>query len=235
MCLIITIIVLIDNDIVNAVENDIKTYKSYVDMEFGFYRVIDITTLKPTNYEGRTLTINLGDTVTWINDDNNGSITIISEEDIWNAEDSFLGNEDTFSYTFENPGKYIIYIQEDPTIRQTILVNDTVENDQSDNIEDITGGNIIYDDTNIEEMTGDNITHDDTNNNENNISINNSFVTKTDNNENNISINNSFVTKTDNKDHNIFKFIEIIIIILMVFCIRIISVLMIYRLGKILK
>ena len=233
MCLIITIIVLIDNDIVNAVENDIKTYKSYVDMEFGFYRVIDITTLKPTKYEGRTLTIDLGDTVTWINDDNNGSITIISEEDIWNAEDSFLGNEDTFSYTFENPGKYIIYIQEDPTIRQTILVNDTVENDQSDNIEDITGGNIIYDDTNIEEMTGDNITHNDTNIEE--MTGDNITHDDTNNNENNISINNSFVTKTDNKDHNIFKFIEIIIIILMVFCIRIISVLMIYRLGKILK
>lgn len=108
------------------------TYRSYVDQDYGFYRVIDYTTHKPALYEEKTktLTINVGDTVEWINDATpDEPLTIISKDGLWGNRSAYLRwNYQKFNYTFNQSGTYDIYIREYPTEQhQTIVVIDISE------------------------------------------------------------------------------------------------------------
>jgi len=114
------------------------TYKSFVDLDYGFYKVIDIgtkttedngsvrTNYTTVNYINKNLTINVGDTVTWINyDSKDWPITIFSEDGLWKDNGSYLKySYRTFNHTFTNPGTYGISIKEDLGLRQTIIVKD---------------------------------------------------------------------------------------------------------------
>lgn len=116
------------------------TYKSYVDQDYGFYRVIGIgenlsatgparTFLVDINYTNKTLNINIGDTVTWINDATpDWPLTIISEQKLWGDRDAYLRwNYQKFNYTFNEPGTYSVYIKECRRCQnQTIIVNPNV-------------------------------------------------------------------------------------------------------------
>lgn len=116
------------------------TYKSSVDLDYGFFQVIGIGT-KPANdtmpesayftdvnYTDRNLTINVGDTVVWTNyDPKNWPITIMSQQGLWNEKDSYLKYSlRKFNYTFTEPGIYGVYVKEKDKFRQTILVNPIV-------------------------------------------------------------------------------------------------------------
>lgn len=103
------------------------TYRSSVDQDYGFYRVIDITTHNPAKYENNTLTINIGDTVIWENDATpDEPLTIISEQGLWGNRSAYLRwNYQKFSYTFNQSGTYSVYIKEYPREKhQTIIVKD---------------------------------------------------------------------------------------------------------------
>jgi plastocyanin len=115
------------------------TYKTSVDLDYGFYKVIGIginpandtakesTYFVKVNYTGRNLTINVGDTVIWTNyDAKDWPITIMSQKGIWSDTDSYLKySYRKFNYTFTEPGTYGVYIKENDRFRQTIIVNPT--------------------------------------------------------------------------------------------------------------
>lgn len=112
---------------VNADSNMSITYKSYIDSEYGFYKARDITAYKPAPLVGRTLTINVGDTVIWESDMSlDKTLTIINEQNLWNSVDAYVQGSHTFSYTFMISGTYDIYAKEYPKLRQYIVVKDSV-------------------------------------------------------------------------------------------------------------
>lgn len=100
------------------------TYRSSVDQDYGFYRVIDVTTHKQTTYVNNTLTVNVGDTVEWINDATpDEPLTIISKEGLWGNRSAYLRwNFQRFSYTFNESGTYEVYIREYPREQHQIII-----------------------------------------------------------------------------------------------------------------
>ncbi len=114
------------------------TYKSSVDYDYGFYKVIGIEE-KPITYKGslsinyttvnytnKNLTINVGDTVVWTNyDQKDWSLTIISEQGLWSETNSRLKySYQRFNHTFTKPGIYTVYTKENDRHQQNIIVND---------------------------------------------------------------------------------------------------------------
>ncbi len=100
-------------------------YKSFVDQDYGFKRVIEIN-YRPIVYQNLTLNISAGDTVIWVNDANpDEKLTIVSEQGLWNNTSAILRwNYQNFNYTFTQPGTYGVYIKEYPSIHhQSIIVN----------------------------------------------------------------------------------------------------------------
>lgn len=112
---------------INADSNTPVTYKAYIDNEYGFYKVRDITTYKPAPLVGRTLTINVGDTVIWESDMSlDKKLTLVSEQNLWNNADAYIKGSHTFNYVFMTSGTYNIYIKEYPKLRQYIVVKDSI-------------------------------------------------------------------------------------------------------------
>ena len=100
------------------------TYKAYIDDGYGFFKVRDITAYKPAPFEGRTLTINTGDTVIWESDvASNKTFTLVSEQNLWNENDAHIKGNSRFSHLFTIPGTYNIYIREYPKLKMEIVVN----------------------------------------------------------------------------------------------------------------
>jgi hypothetical protein len=100
-------------------------YKSFVDQDYGFKRVIEIN-YRPFVYQNLTLNISAGDTVIWVNDANpDEMLTIVSEQGLWNYTSAILRwNYQNFNYTFTQPGTYGVYIKEYPRKQhQRIIVN----------------------------------------------------------------------------------------------------------------
>jgi len=100
-----------------------KLYTSDVDDLYGFRKVTVRNGSAPyTNY---TLTINTGDTVKWVNNAANYSITVVSREGLWNNSTSTMRYMlRYFNYTFDKPGEYEVYIDKFPKLRhQKIVVN----------------------------------------------------------------------------------------------------------------
>ncbi len=120
--IVMTSIVIAENENITHI-----TYQTEVDQDYGFYRVIDMTTLKSSPYENNTLTINVGDTVIWENDATpDEPLTIISKDNLWDNKSAYLRwNYQKFNYTFNQSGTYEVYIREYPRERhQIILVTD---------------------------------------------------------------------------------------------------------------
>ncbi len=98
-------------------------YRVFVDDSYGFKRVIEVN-YTPIEYKNLTLNINVSDTVTWINDADSESLTIVSEQNLWDNRSSYLRETyRSFSYIFTQPGTYNVYMKEFPRVRhQTIVV-----------------------------------------------------------------------------------------------------------------
>lgn len=100
-------------------------YKSYVDQDYGFKRVIEAN-YTPFVYDNLTLNIHTGDTVMWINDATpDEKLTIVSEQNLWNESSGLLRwNYQFINYTFTQPGTYGVYVKEFPRLRhQKVIVN----------------------------------------------------------------------------------------------------------------
>lgn len=102
-------------------------YKSDFDNIYGFTRIVSnaMETI-PYDLYNRTLTINAGDTVIWINDADNPEekLTIVSEQKLWDNTSAILRwRYKEFNYTFTQSGTYGVYIKEYPRIlHQKIIV-----------------------------------------------------------------------------------------------------------------
>ncbi len=99
------------------------SYKVYVDDSYGFRRVIETTFKKEVDYKNLTLTINTGDTVEWVND-NDYKLTLVSDQGLWTPGEirAILINRG-FNYTFSKSGTYTFRIKEEPRmLPQTIIV-----------------------------------------------------------------------------------------------------------------
>lgn len=114
----------VDNKTMENTSNT-TTYRSLVDQDYGFYRVIDITAHNPAPYVNNTLTIYVGDTIIWENDATpDEPLTIISEQKLWGNRSAYLRwNYQKFNYTFNQSGNYSVYISEYPReTHQKIIV-----------------------------------------------------------------------------------------------------------------
>ena len=100
-----------------------KLYISDVDDRYGFLRVTVLN--GSASYSNRTLTINAGDTVKWVNVATDYSITVVSREGLWNNSTSTMRYMYRyFNYTFDKPGEYEVYIDKFPKLsHQKIVVN----------------------------------------------------------------------------------------------------------------
>lgn len=112
---------IVDNDSNNS---NSTTYRTFVDSYKGLYKVINMNTKNYTPYENKTLNINIGDTVEWVNDDDIG-LTIISNEKLWKDKYGYMKSTwKRFNYTFTRSGNYTFYIRQYATKfqLQTIVV-----------------------------------------------------------------------------------------------------------------
>ncbi len=100
-------------------------YLVYVHDIDGFYRIRALNTTLIPEYINLTLKINAGDKVIWESESEDYTITIVSEQGLWdNASAKLRWNTQRFSYTFTQPGTYGVYVKEFPKIRhQKIVVN----------------------------------------------------------------------------------------------------------------
>lgn len=100
------------------------TYISYIDDVLGFYKVRNLEQPpRQFTYNSHTLNINQGDIIIWQNDAEKTTFTILSEQNLWDSNVGYLRVGSKMNYKFDNPGKYIIYMKEHTSIRQTIIVN----------------------------------------------------------------------------------------------------------------
>lgn len=101
------------------------TYVSYIDDRLGFYKVVDDTLHKDSQYKERILTINQGDTIIWLNDADTAILTVVSEQNLWDKTRSKLGSTSRrFNYTFMIPGTYSVCVDRyKDIVCQTIIVN----------------------------------------------------------------------------------------------------------------
>lgn len=121
--LILSIVLIFYSNLASA-----TTYKADVDQDYGFYRVVSIDKNQSVDYVNKTLIINVGDNVIWINDATpDWPLTIMSEEGLWGNRSAYLRwNYQKFDYTFNKTGEYNFYIREFPRLQhQKIIVNDT--------------------------------------------------------------------------------------------------------------
>ncbi len=100
-------------------------YKFYVHDIDGFYRLRALNTTQIPEYTNLTLRINAGDKVIWESESEDYTITIVSEQGLWdNTSAKLRWDTEQFNYTFTQPGTYGVYVREFPKIRhQKIIVN----------------------------------------------------------------------------------------------------------------
>lgn len=168
-----------------------SNYISLVDGYNGFGKIINTSGPSPL-YENHTLNIIVGDSITWVNNDESDKITIISGQKLWKDNDVVLIHAGRkYSYTFNNTGVYTFNISEyDAFPKQIIIVSnigdvvDTIPEDIADKIvenvtdtipevtndkitENVTGTideNVTYATENITDTTDGNMTVNMTNN-----------------------------------------------------------------------
>ena len=99
------------------------TYLSLVHDGFGFYKIRSIE-MPPHQftYENRVLNINQGDTVIWENDADTSTLTVVSDQKLWDNKVGQIKVGNKINYKFDNPGTYTFYIKEASSKRQTIVV-----------------------------------------------------------------------------------------------------------------
>ena len=78
-------------------------------------------TIKNLKYDPPKLTIKPGETVQWVNKDDNDH-TVIADDDSFASEN--LGSGDKFSHTFEKKGTYKYHCKYHPRMKGQVLVQD---------------------------------------------------------------------------------------------------------------
>lgn len=81
--------------------------------------VVDEVTIQGFSFKPNSITIPIGTTVTWTNEDA-ATHTITSEENIFDSGN--IRNGGTYSYTFNEAGTFKYYCKIHPTMRATVVV-----------------------------------------------------------------------------------------------------------------
>ena len=95
-----------------------EVYVVFTDREFGFWAVRSYNINHTINYTSKTLSINTGDSVEWVNLDYDGDrITIVSDNVLWEGGKTlgFIGSK--FRFTFNSSGTYRFHIVENTRVR----------------------------------------------------------------------------------------------------------------------
>jgi plastocyanin len=77
-------------------------------------------TESPADYSVNMLTVEVGTTVTWTNDDPNQMHTVTDANGAFDS--GFLQTGDSWSYTFEEPGEFEYFCQPHPWMRAKVIV-----------------------------------------------------------------------------------------------------------------
>lgn len=119
----ITVIILVILSSLMIVDGSVPTtYRSFVTDGLGFYKIRNVEVPPaPFTYEDRILNINQGDSIIWINDADAETITIVSDQSLWNDKVGQIKVGATINYKFDEPGTYTFHVK-DTSMRQTIIV-----------------------------------------------------------------------------------------------------------------
>ncbi len=111
--------------VINGSASVPTTYRSFVTDGLGFYKIrnVDVPPV-PFTYEDRILSINQGDSIIWINDADSATITIISDQSLWNDKVGQIKVGATINYKFDEPGTYTFHLK-GSSMRQTVMVGNT--------------------------------------------------------------------------------------------------------------
>lgn len=117
-----------------------ELYTVFADREFGLWSIRSNNTSHKLSYIDKTLNINTGDTVTWVNLDENGDrITMISDNNLWEGGKVLGGAGSIFRFTFNSSGKYKFHILErNRVVMNTTLQNISVYDEETDTWENTT-------------------------------------------------------------------------------------------------
>ena len=95
-----------------------EVYVVFTDREFGFWAVRSDNINHTINYTSRTLNINTGDSVEWMNMDNEGErITIVSDNMLWEGGKVLGSIGSKFRFTFNSSGTYRFHTVENTRVR----------------------------------------------------------------------------------------------------------------------
>jgi len=95
-----------------------EVYVVFTDREFGFWAVRSYNINHSLNYTSRTLNINTGDSIEWMNMDNEGDrITIVSDNILWEGGKILGGIGSKFRFTFNSSGTYRFHTIENTRVR----------------------------------------------------------------------------------------------------------------------
>ncbi len=95
-----------------------EVYVVFTDREFGFWAVRSYNINHTINYTSRTLNINTGDSIEWMNMDNEGDrITIVSDNMLWEGGKTMGSIGSKFRFTFNSSGTYRFHTVENTRVR----------------------------------------------------------------------------------------------------------------------
>ncbi len=83
-------------------------------------KTVTVRAVDGNEFAPATVTINVGDTVTWVNDDPNTPHNSVSNNDLWDSGNLESGAE--YSFTFEKAGAYPYVCTYHPGMNGTVIV-----------------------------------------------------------------------------------------------------------------
>ena len=99
-------------------------YLSLVDDAFGFYKIRNLEPIpRQFTYDDHVLNINVGDTIIWENDADISTLTVVSDQNLWNDKIGRIKVGQKVNYKFDKPGTYTFHLREVSSKIQTIVVN----------------------------------------------------------------------------------------------------------------
>jgi len=108
-----------------------EVYVVFTDREFGFWGVRSYN-VSHISYVSRTLDINTGDSIEWVNMDTEGDrITIVSDNILWEGGKALGSTRSKFRFTFNSSGYYKFHIVEN--MRVKLISSNNYKNESTEN------------------------------------------------------------------------------------------------------
>jgi plastocyanin len=75
------------------------------------------------SFSPNPIEVKVGETVTWINDDDSGRHTVTSKDGVFKS--GMMGRGQSFSYTFDKAGEYPYFCEPHPSMVGTVVVTES--------------------------------------------------------------------------------------------------------------